>query len=167
MPDQSDQSIDQLDARLLHVLRSQPRLGMLETARRLGVARGTATSRLEKLQRRGVVTGFGPDIDLRALGFPVMAFTVLEMTQGRIDQVVTPLHDIPYVLEVHSIAGRGDLLARIVARSNDHLMTIIEQILQSPDIARAETMIALAEQIPFRVDPLIATAPGVMDEPDG
>lgn len=149
--------IDDLDARLLALLQGEPRVGMLETARRLGVARGTATARLEKLQQRGIVTGFGPDIGLRALGYPVMAFSILEMTQGRIDQVVGPLRAIPEVLEVHSIAGRGDLLARVVARSNDHLMTIIERILQSPDIARAETLIALAEQVTYRTGPLIAS----------
>lgn len=155
MTEQPVHSLDDLDVDLLLLLRREPRLGMLETARRLGVARGTATSRLAKLQKRGVVTGFGPDLDVRALGYPVMAFSVLEMTQGRIDQVVGPLAEIPEVLEVHSIAGRGDLLVRIVARSNEHLMEIVERMLQSPDIARAETLIALAEQVPFRLDPLV------------
>lgn len=160
MTTSNSHQIDDLDVDLLLLLRREPRLGMLETARRLGVARGTATSRLAKLRRRGIVTGFGPDLDVRRLGYPVMAFSVLEMTQGRIDQVVGPLRTIPEVLEVHSIAGRGDLLARIVARSNEHLMEIVERILQSPDIARAETLIALAEQVPYRIDPLVTAQTG-------
>lgn len=166
MAEHYDNTIDRIDGDLLRLLREEPRLGMLETARRMGVARGTATSRLDKLQRRGIVSGFGPDIDMRALGYPVMAFSVLEMTQGRIDQVVGPLASIPEVLEAHSIAGRGDLLVRIAARSNDHLMEIIERILQSPDIARAETLIALAEQVAYRTAPLVeqtvhASPPGM------
>src|SRR4051812_1300984 len=55
--------IDQLDARLLLMLRAHPRIGLLETSRRLGVARGTVQARLEKLQARGVITGFGPELD--------------------------------------------------------------------------------------------------------
>src|SRR4051812_5487655 len=51
--------IDQLDARLLLTLRALPRIGLLEVSRRLGVARGTVQARLEKLQARGVITGFG------------------------------------------------------------------------------------------------------------
>ena len=71
-------AIDALDARLIRALAEAPRAGVLELARRLRVARGTAQSRLDKLQRRGVVTGFGPDLDLPALGYGVLAFTFLD-----------------------------------------------------------------------------------------
>ena len=57
--------IDELDARLLAELRDNPRLGLLEISRRLGVARGTVQARLAKLEQRGVVTGYGPEIDPR------------------------------------------------------------------------------------------------------
>ncbi|MEA3035134.1 MAG: hypothetical protein QOH04_893, partial [Sphingomonadales bacterium] len=66
-------TVDELDARLIHLLADQPRVGLLEIARRLGVARGTANARLEKLHRRGVITGFGPDVDPVAVGFPILA----------------------------------------------------------------------------------------------
>ena len=59
--------IDELDARLIAELREHPRLGLLEISRRLGVARGTVQARLAKLEGRGVVTGFGPEIDLAPL----------------------------------------------------------------------------------------------------
>ncbi|MEX0757395.1 MAG: Lrp/AsnC family transcriptional regulator [Acidimicrobiia bacterium] len=147
---QSAYPLDDLDVALLRLLRSEPRVGMLEASRRLGVARGTVTARVEKLRTGGVVTGFGPDVDLRRVGFSVMAFSILELAQGRIRDVTEVLQEIPEVLEAHTIAGRGDLLIRIVARTNDHLMEVIETILHSPHIARAETMIALTPQIALR-----------------
>src|SRR5258707_14587103 len=85
------EEIDQLDARLLLTLRANPRIGLLEVSRRLGVARGTVQARLEKLQGRGVITGFGPDIDPGRMGYPVMAFVSLEIVQGRLDEAVTGL----------------------------------------------------------------------------
>ena len=147
---QSAYSMDALDLALLRLLEAEPRVGMLEASRRLGVARGTVTARLDRMRARGVVTGFGPEVDLRAVGYVVMAFSILELAQGRIKDVTEVLDGIPEVLEAHTIAGRGDLLIRIVAKSNDHLMDVIETILHSPHIARAETMIALTSQIPFR-----------------
>ncbi|MEA2376218.1 MAG: hypothetical protein QOD13_125, partial [Thermoleophilaceae bacterium] len=69
--------IDELDARILAALRAQPRIGVLEISRQLGVARGTVTARLEKLQARGVVTGFGPDVEPARMGYPVLAFVFL------------------------------------------------------------------------------------------
>ncbi|MDX6666061.1 MAG: hypothetical protein QOG68_2267, partial [Solirubrobacteraceae bacterium] len=54
---------DRLDARLIRALAEQPRVGLLEIARQLGVARGTVSARLDKMVRRGVITGFGPEVD--------------------------------------------------------------------------------------------------------
>jgi DNA-binding Lrp family transcriptional regulator len=142
--------LDELDRALLHLLYSEPRIGMLEASRRLGVARGTVTTRMERMRSSGIVTGFGPDLDLPKIGYPVMAFSILELAQGRIDEVTELLSNIPEVLEAHTIAGRGDLMIRIVARTNDHLMEVIRHILASPHIARAETMIALTSQVKMR-----------------
>lgn len=46
-------TIDELDARLITLLTAEPRLGVLECSRRLGVARGTVQARLDRLAERG------------------------------------------------------------------------------------------------------------------
>lgn len=151
-------SIDQLDGRIIGQLAAEPRIGMLELSRRLGIARGTATARVEKLQQRGIITGFGPTIDLRALGYPVTAFVTIEVSQGQLATVTDPLRRVPEVIEAHVIAGQGDLLVRLAARSNDHLMEVLEHILSLPEIDRGSTAIALAEQVAFRTMPLVERA---------
>ena len=147
---QSAQPIDNLDARLIQTMAQHPRAGILETARLLGVARNTVYARLERLEGRGIITGFGPDLDLAALGYDVMAFTTIEVAQGTFTTVVGHLTDIPNVVEVHTIAGVGDLLCRVVATSNQGIMEIVEQILQIPGVDRTTTAISLAEQIRYR-----------------
>jgi DNA-binding Lrp family transcriptional regulator len=147
--------IDELDGRLIAALAEQPRASVVDLARRLNVARGTVQARLDKLLQRSVITGFGPEIDLEAIGYGVTAFTTLEIAQGRLDDVVSHLRDIPEVLEVHSVTGSGDLLCRIVARTNHHLQDVINRVLEVHGIGRTTTVIALAAQIPLRVLPLI------------
>src|SRR3954467_8171113 len=71
--------IDQLDARLIAELRENPRLGLLEISRRLGVARGTVQARLAQREGRGVVTGFGPEVDPAELGHRIQAFVMLAL----------------------------------------------------------------------------------------
>ena len=68
MAERSDQALDALDRALILALAEHPRVSILELARLLGVARNTVYARLERLQDRAVITGFGPDIDLRTLG---------------------------------------------------------------------------------------------------
>ena len=149
--------IDRLDARLIGQLADAPRAGVLELARRLKVARGTVQARLDKLVNRGVVTGFGPDLHLGALGYEVTAFVNLEITQGRLGDVVNHLRLVPEVLEAHAITGPGDLHCRVAARTNEHLQDIINRILEVQGIGRSTTVIALSEQIPYRVLPLVGT----------
>jgi DNA-binding Lrp family transcriptional regulator len=153
--------IDSLDARLIALLAAEPRIGVLECSRRLKVARGTVQARLDRLVARGVIQGFGPDVSPAALGFGVTAFVTLEIRQryGH-DPVAAHLADIPELLEAHTITGSGDLLCRIVARSNADLQRVIDVIVADEGIVRASTIIALAEQIPFRTLPLVRSAAG-------
>ncbi|MEV4491619.1 Lrp/AsnC family transcriptional regulator [Micromonospora coxensis] len=154
-----DVQLDDLDARLIQLLADEPRIGVLECSRRLGVARGTAQARLDKLVERGVVTGFGPEISPTAIGFAVTSFVTLEISQRQgHDAVTAHLAAIPEVLEAHTITGGSDLLCRIVARSNADLQRVIDQIVSYDGIRRASTIIALAEQIPYRTLPLVHSA---------
>ena len=148
-------AVDALDGRLLLALAESPRAGIMELARQLGVARGTVQARLDKLQQRGVIEGFGPDLSLPALGYQVLAFTTLEIAQGRLADVVAHLRDIPEVLEAHAITGPGDLHCRVVARTNEHLQEVINRMLEVHGIVRTTTVIALTEQIRYSALPLL------------
>ncbi|WP_107771392.1 Lrp/AsnC family transcriptional regulator [Nocardioides sediminis] len=151
--------MDDLDRRLIELFADEPRIGVLEASRRLGIARGTVQARLDKLTSSGVVTGWGPDLSPEALGFPVMAFLTLEIRQGSgHDAVATHLSGIAEVLEAYTITGAGDMWARVVAPSNADLQRVIDRVLAEPGIERCTTVIALATQIPHRVLPLARAA---------
>ncbi|HEX5598706.1 MAG TPA: Lrp/AsnC family transcriptional regulator [Micromonosporaceae bacterium] len=154
-----DVLLDALDSELIALLAAEPRIGVLECSRRLRVARGTVQARLDKLLARGVIRGFGPEVAPAAIGFGVTSFVTLEISQRHGHQpVAAHLAEIPEVLEAYTITGAGDLLCRIVARSNADLQRVIDQIVAYEGIARASTIIALAEQIPYRVLPLVRSA---------
>src|SRR5258707_161651 len=99
--------IDQLDARLIEALRADPRVGLLEIARRVGVARGTVQARMAKLEARGVITGYGPEIEPHAMGYPISAFVFVELNQGRLEDAAEAARAVPDVLEGDASAGRG------------------------------------------------------------
>lgn len=151
--------MDHLDARLLDLFGSEPRIGVLEASRRLGVARGTVQARLDRLQREGVIVGWGPQVEPAACGFPVTAFLTLQIRQGAgHEAVATALADIPEVLEAQTITGAGDMWARVVARSNADLQRVIDRVVAIDGIERSSTVIALATQVPYRTMPLVHAA---------
>ncbi|MEO3822452.1 Lrp/AsnC family transcriptional regulator [Actinomadura sp. B10D3] len=152
-------AIDELDGRLIELFTREPRVGVLEASRRLGVARGTVQARLDRLARDGVIAGHGPEIDPAALGYGVTAFVTLQLRQaGGHDPVAVRLAQVPEVIEAHTITGPGDMLCRIVARSNTDLQRVIDVIVDVEGVERASSVISLATQIPHRTLPLVLAA---------
>jgi DNA-binding Lrp family transcriptional regulator len=157
-------SLDRLDAALVQLFVQEPKVGVLGASRRLGVARGTVQARLDRLEASGVVTGWAPALDPAALGFPVSAFAMLEITQapqrgrGGHAPVAEHLRGIPEVLEAHTITGAADLMVRLVARSNADLQRVLDDVLSSPYVVRASSVIVLATEIASRVSQLVDVA---------
>ena len=151
-------TIDELDARLISTLRANPRIGLLEVARQLGVARGTVQARLAKLEARGVITGHGPEVDPEAMGYPISAFVFVELSQGRLGEAAEALSAIPEVLEADAISGPQDLVCRIVARNTEHLQELVNELLATPAIRRCTSYIVLSRQVPPRSQPLVSAA---------
>jgi len=150
---------DGLDARILSLMTEEPRIGVLTLSRRLGVARGTVQARLDRLVREGVIRDFAPTLDPAALGFPVMAFVTAEIAQrDRSEALLGHLRSVPEVLEAHTITGAGDLLIRVVARSNGDLQRVIDELVADPSILRSSTVIVLQTQIEHRMLPLVGAA---------
>src|ERR671916_1807746 len=149
--------LDDLDVALLAALRERPRAGDLELSRVTGVARGTVTARLQRMEDAGVVTGYGPDVDVRAAGFGVQAFVTLEIAQGAIDAVRRDLEEIPGVLEAHSTTGSGDVLCRVAAVSHEALQQILVDLNRSSAVVRSTSVVALSRLVALPTPPPLAS----------
>jgi len=150
--------LDGLDLDLLNLMLEEPRAGVREYARVLGIARGTAASRLARLERDGVIAGYAPAIDPGGLGYDVLGFVHLVLAQGKLDEVAGRLAEVPEVLEAHTTTGEGDLLCRVAARNNAHMEGIVQVLLALPGVVRTRTEIALKQRVAYRVLPLVRQA---------
>jgi DNA-binding Lrp family transcriptional regulator len=88
----------------------------------------------------------------------VTAFVTLQIRQSGHDALGAALAAIPEVLEVHTITGNGDLLARVVGRGNADLQRVIDAVVAVDGVERTSTVIALSTQVPFRAMPLVQAA---------
>lgn len=135
--------LDSIDQALLDGLHKSPRASVSELARSAGVARGTAYARLNRLEKQGVILGYGPQIDPSAAGYSVLAFISLEIAQGSHQVTVDHLEAIPEILEIHTITGNGDLLCRVVATSNENLHEVVQRMAVIPSVGRSQTQLSL------------------------
>src|SRR4051794_10208821 len=151
-------TIDPLDADIIELPTIHPRIGLLQVAPPLQGAPGTLQSPPAQPAERGAVTGFGPQVDPTRIGYPVLAFVALEITQGRLADAVAHLDALPEVLEAYGTTGPLDVLCRVVARDNEHLQEVINAILQTPAVRRSTSTIAMSRQIAPRSLPLVRAA---------
>jgi DNA-binding Lrp family transcriptional regulator len=150
--------LDALDVELVALLREHPRAGALELSRLARVARATVTARLERMERAGVITGYGPDVDLRAAGFGVHASVSLEIAQGAIDDVRAHLAAIPGVLAAYATTGTADVLCTVAAASHEELHGALLEIDRSPAVMRSTSVVVLSEVVAPRTLPLLRSA---------
>ena len=103
----------------------------------------------------GIITGYGPDIDLIAAGHPVVAFVTLEIAQGSLDAVTEELESLPNVLDAYVTSGAADVVCRIGATSHEDLQAVLLHISQSGTVVRSTSVIVLSELVRPRVLPLL------------
>lgn len=152
--------MDRLDARLLLALRADPRATVSALAQALGVTRNTVQARLTSLFERGVVRSFERSVDPAAIGFPLSAYVMVEVTQRQLTEVAAALATIPEVVEVIGLSGPTDLLVPVVARDADDLYRIAGQILATPGVQRTQTSLAMRQLVEHRLSPLLLALAG-------
>jgi DNA-binding Lrp family transcriptional regulator len=150
MPD-----LEPTDARILLALRENARLSGVELAQRLGLSRNTVQARLARLESGGMLGPVDRRVEHRTLGYPLTAFVTARVDQHRLAEIERALDEITEVVEVHGIAGTGDILIRIVARDADDLYRIAGVILASPGIERTEVALSMREMVGYRAAPLL------------
>ena len=147
--------LDALDVDLIRLIRDNPRAGALELSRLAKVARATVASRLQRLESAGIITGYGPDVDLTAAGYPVHAFVFLEIAQGALELVAEELAAIPGILEAYATTGTHDVLCRVAATSHQDLQETLLALNRSVTVVRSTSTIVLSTVVPSRVLPLL------------
>jgi DNA-binding Lrp family transcriptional regulator len=151
----ADIALDSLDVTLLDLLHEHPRVGVLELSRLAGVARGTVTARLNRMESAGVITGYGPQLDIAAAGYQVQALATLEIAQGRLDEVVEQLSALPGVMEAYATTGTGDVVCRLAAESNEDLQQLLLDLNRTDAIRRSTSVVILSVVVPPRTMPLL------------
>lgn len=152
----STYSLDSLDRKILKMLSQNSRIPFLEIARECNVSGAAVHQRVQKLTSAGVIHGYETLITPAAVGYETCAYIGFFLTDPHeFNRVVDELRSTPEVVEVHYTTGKYDLLAKIYARNNSHLLSIIQDKLQNIGTARTETLISFKEEF-RRPVPIVA-----------
>ncbi|BFG77805.1 Lrp/AsnC family transcriptional regulator [Paraburkholderia terrae] len=135
--------MDDLDTKLIALLRDDARLGVATLASKLGVARGTVTARLRKLEDEQVIVGYTVKLRPESDSNHIRAWMGVQVDGNRTHEVVASLLGEPAAVALHDTNGRWDLLAELRAGSPGELSKVLERVRLIKGIRHTETSILL------------------------
>ena len=143
----TEAALDPTDRALLALLRDDARAPTAELARALGLSRTTVQSRMERLKRQGVISGFTVTVPDELEAHLVRAHVMITLAPKRNAAIEVALRRIAEVRVLHSVSGPFDLIAIVAAASIGELDALIDRIGGLDGVERTTSAIVLSTRI--------------------
>lgn len=134
--------IDNLDKRILEIMKKDSRCPYVEIAEKLGVSEGTVHSRVHKMTEDGIIRGFT---------IKTSSKNVKALVEVRIDvntdteEIARKLSEYDGVTEVFEVTGDQDIIAIVDVESSQSLNEIIERVRRYDNVLSTRTRLILKE----------------------
>ena len=140
-------NLDKLDYQIIHEMMETAEISYADLGKKLFVSGGTIHVRIKKLQEMGIVKGTRLNVDLKALGYDVIAFIGIYLEKSSLyDVVVKELRKIPQIVRLNYTTGNYSMFAEIVCKDITQLRYVLHDELQKiKGIERTETFISWEE----------------------
>jgi DNA-binding Lrp family transcriptional regulator len=136
--------IDRTDRAIIAELAVDSRLSIRTIAERVHISRTAAHHRVQNLIARGVLTGFGAQVDRKAIGLEVVAIVIIKVENVPWPELAASLAELPYVESVLAVSGDIDFVVTVSAPDHEHLSEVImRQIHGMPGVASTRSHVVL------------------------
>ena len=142
-----DKSIDKLDLQIIQAMMQDAEISYADLGKQFFVSGGTIHVRIKKLEELGIVQGKRLAVDLKVLGYDIIAFIGIYLEKSSLyDTVALALKNIPQVVRVNYTTGNYSMFVEIVCKDIQQLRFVLHDELQKiKGIERTETLISLEE----------------------
>jgi Lrp/AsnC family leucine-responsive transcriptional regulator len=142
---------DKRNVQLLHLLRDDPRIGISEMARRVGMSAPAVRERVLRLEEAGIIAGYQLDLNPEALGYSVCAYVRVRPAPGQVSKVADLARKLPQVVECHRVTGEDCFVVKVYLAGLDQLDEVLDQFLA---YGQTTTSIVQSTPVPVRSLPL-------------
>ena len=142
-----DKSLDKLDLQIIQAMMEDAEVSYADLCKQFFVSGGTIHVRIKKLEELGIVQGKRLAVDLKVLGYDIIAFIGIYLEKSSMyDTVAQALKSIPQVVRVNYTTGNYSMFVEIVCKDIQQLRFVLHDELQKiKGIERTETLISLEE----------------------
>ncbi|HEX7757671.1 MAG TPA: Lrp/AsnC ligand binding domain-containing protein [Niabella sp.] len=140
-------NLDKLDLQIIQEMMQDAEISYADLGKKLFVSGGTIHVRIKKLEELRVVKGKRLSVDLKSLGYDVIAFIGVYLEKSSLyDSVAKELRKIPQIVRLNYTTGNYSMFAEIICKDIQELRFVLHDELQKiKGIERTETFISLEE----------------------
>ena len=135
--------LDDTDRRLLAVLLEDARISQRGLAQRIGVAQGTFTNRLRRLEELGVIKGYTVLLEPESIGWTMTVITGLRIEKGSMINVQQNIAADPRVFAVYDVTGDYDSMVLARVKSRKDLDDLTKTVFTLKGVQRSFTQVVL------------------------
>ena len=136
-------NLDRTDQRLLQALQDNARTSQRQLAKQLGVAQGTVTNRLKRLEDEGVITGYSANVSPASLGWSMTIMAGLRIMKGRMIDVQQRISADPRVFAVYDVTGDWDSIVLARVKDRQDLDNLTKTVFTLEGVTRSYTHVVL------------------------
>lgn len=146
---QAKLNLDKLDLQIIQHMMDDAMISYADLGKKLFVSGGTIHVRIKKLQEAGIVKGFRLNVDIKKLGYDVIAFIGIYLKESSLyDSVAKELQKMPEIVRLNYTTGNYSMFAEVNCKDIVQLKFVLHDQLQKiKGIERTETFISLEESI--------------------
>jgi len=142
---------DDRNLALIRLLQAEPRLGVAELARRIGMSAPAVRERLLRLEEAGVIRGWRLELEPKALGYPLTVFVRIRPMPGQVPKIAELARAMPQVAECHRITGEDCFILKVHVEAIETLDRLLDRFLAH---GQTTTSIVQSSPVPPRDPPL-------------
>lgn len=136
-------NLDNIDRAILQALLEDSRASQRELSRIVGVAQGTITNRLKKLESQNIIQGYSVVLDPESVGWSMTIMAGLRISKGKMIDVQQKIAADPRVFSVYDVTGDWDSIVMARVRDRADLDDLTKTVFTLEGVTRSFTHVVL------------------------
>ena len=139
--------MDELDQKLIGILRLNARESVASLARSLNASRSTVQDRLARLEKNGTIKGYRVELDEKTDSRLIRSFVTVSVEPQKTNLIIAEIKTFHNVTSIHTVSGKFDVLVEVGTQNTEAMDKILDRLGEIPGVIRTESSIVLSTRL--------------------
>ncbi|MBU0475612.1 MAG: Lrp/AsnC family transcriptional regulator [Bacteroidetes bacterium] len=137
--------LDEIDIKILNILQDEGRTKRNVLAEAVKLSLPSLSERLNKLEEKGIITGYYTKLNLKNFGLDLMAFITIHTDSSKhYDSFAENVKNTEEILECYAVLGEGSHIMKAIVKDSLSLEKLLSKIQSWKGVKRTHSRFVLS-----------------------